>query len=185
MTPAEQRQLSKLMSLILRHEPARFGLALDGEGWVALEELLSALRRERRWQAVTEAHVREVVAASDKQRFEIMDGRIRARYGHSVAERVTYPPVVPPELLYHGTAPGSLAAIRREGLRAMGRQYVHLSTQVEQALTVGRRHAPQPVVLTVRAQEAWLAGVQFYQPEERLYLAEAVPAAFVAEELAN
>jgi RNA:NAD 2'-phosphotransferase (TPT1/KptA family) len=38
------------------------------------------------------------------------------------------------------------------------------------------------VVLIVRAREAWQAGVKFFQPEERLYLAEAVPAEFVEAE---
>jgi putative RNA 2'-phosphotransferase len=173
--------LSKLLSLILRHAPERFGLRLDEHGRVPIEELLAALRQQRGWERIGEAEIQEVVATSDKQRFEIEDGRIRARYGHSTPGRIAYPETEPPEILYHGTAPRSLPSIRSQGLQSMNRQYVHLSTTVDQALQVGRRHAPDPVVLIVRARTAWQAGVKFYRPEERLYLAEAIPPAFVSQ----
>jgi putative RNA 2'-phosphotransferase len=181
LSPKQQVQLSKFLSLILRHQPDKFGLKLDEEGFVPLADLLRVVRREKGWGYVTEEHVREVVANSDKQRFEIVGERIRARYGHSVPQRVIHPEVEPPEVLYHGTAPRSLPAIREQGLQPMKRQYVHLSTRVEQAQQVGRRHGPQPVVLTVRARSAWQAGVKFYQPEERLYLSTAIPAEFIEE----
>jgi putative RNA 2'-phosphotransferase len=179
LSPQRSTQLSKLLSLILRHQPAKFGLSLDEEGFVPFADLLAAVRRQRGWGAVTEAQIRDVVATSDKQRFEIQGEQIRARYGHSVAGRLEYPAVEPPEILYHGTSPRSLAAIRVEGLRSMRRQYVHLSVDVAQARAVGRRHSPEPVVLTVRAREAWQAGVKFYQPEARLFLAGAVPPTFI------
>jgi putative RNA 2'-phosphotransferase len=182
MTPEQRKRLSKLLSLILRHEPEKFGLALDDEGWVGLPELLTAVRQRRDWQQATEVEIQEVVESSDKQRFEIDGERIRARYGHSVPQAVSYPEVEPPELLYHGTSPEVLPAIRAEGLRSMKRQYVHLSVDTEQARAVGRRHSSRPVILTVRAREAWQAGVKFYQPEARLYLSPAVPAAFVEED---
>jgi putative RNA 2'-phosphotransferase len=183
MLSAERmRRLSKLLSLVLRHQPERCRLELDAQGFVPVGKLLAALRRERGWGDLTEEQLQEVVAASDKQRFEISGDRIRARYGHSVPERLTYPDVEPPEILYHGTSPEALPAIRAQGLRSMRRQYVHLSTSVEQARAVGRRHSGSPVVLTVRARAAWQSGVQFYRAEERLFLAEAVAAEFIREE---
>jgi putative RNA 2'-phosphotransferase len=179
---SHHRRLSKFLSLILRHEPEKFGLRLDAEGSVPLSELLAVVQRERGWERVTEEQIREVVATSDKQRFEITGDNIRARYGHSVPQPIAYAEVEPPEILYHGTSPQSLPAIRAMGLRSMRRQYVHLSTQVEQARAVGRRHSHAPVVLTVRAHAAWQAGVKFSRPEERLYLSPAIPAEFIEEE---
>jgi putative RNA 2'-phosphotransferase len=181
MSPEHRKWLSKALSLILRHEPGKFGLTLDDQGWVDLAELLAAVHRRRDWREVTEAEIREVVETSDKQRFEIGGERIRARYGHSVPQAVTYPEVEPPELLYHGTSPKALPAIRAEGLCSMQRQYVHLSTDTEQARAVGRRHCSRPVILTIRAYDAWQAGVKFFQPEARLYLSPAVPPAFIQE----
>jgi len=179
----QHQRLSKFLSLILRHQPGKLGLRLDEDGFVPLADLLAVVRRERGWEQLAEEQIREVVATSDKQRFEIRGAGIRARYGHSVPQRIAYPEEEPPEILYHGTSPPSLPAIRAQGLRAMRRQYVHLSTRVEQARAVGRRHSREPVVLTVRAHAAWQAGVQFYRPEERLYLAPAIPAEFIDEEV--
>ena len=86
----------------------------------------------------------------------------------------------PPRVLYHGTSPDALEAIRREGLRPMERQYVHLSPDPETTIRVGARHAERPVVLTVRAAEAYAVGVEFYRADEAVYLVKRVPAEFLA-----
>jgi putative RNA 2'-phosphotransferase len=179
MDTQARRRLSKFLSLVLRHQPELLGLELGEHGFVPLSEVLTAIQQRREWKGVTEEQIREVVASSDKQRFEISEGMIRARYGHSLAETIIYPEVEPPGLLYHGTSPGSLPSIFVEGLQPMSRQYVHLSTNPDQARAVGRRRSPKPVVLVVHANDAWRAGVRFYQPEERLYLATAIPSKFV------
>ena len=61
----------------------------------------------------------------------------------------------------------------------MGRQYVHLSVDQETAGQVGRRKARGPVILEVLAAEAHAAGVTFYQGNDQVWLADAVPARFV------
>ena len=177
-----EKQLSKLMSLMLRHEPEKFGLTLDEHGFAPLTDVLAAVRRKRDWSDATEEQIREVVKNSDKQRFEIQGEAIRARYGHSVEGKVAHEAIEPPEILYHGTSPNALAVIEKDGLRAMKRQYVHLSIEVEQARMVGQRHHPRPVILRVRAHEAWQNGVLFYQPEARLFLADEVPPQFIEAE---
>jgi putative RNA 2'-phosphotransferase len=175
-------KLSKLMSYALRHNPGELGLTLDAEGWVKLADLVKAISARSRWRWVQEEHIREIVARSDKQRFEIKDSRIRARYGHSRAARPTYRPVEPPPILYHGTPRRNLRAIRRHGLKAMSRQYVHLSTTPEMAHQVGRRRDQNPAMLLIRAGEAHAAGVKFGTPSgdpDDIYLVEAVPPEFI------
>jgi putative RNA 2'-phosphotransferase len=48
-------RLSKLMSLMLRHEPGKFSLLLDAEGFTPLEDLLRAAQANL--GAVTEADI--------------------------------------------------------------------------------------------------------------------------------
>ena len=36
---------SKLLSLVLRHEPQRIGITLDSAGWVGVDELLAAVHQ--------------------------------------------------------------------------------------------------------------------------------------------
>jgi putative RNA 2'-phosphotransferase len=175
-------KLSKFLSLILRHQPERFALAIDGDGWASLPEVMEILKGLPNFRWVTRADVMTVVeegSGDDKRRFEVEGNRIRARYGHSFAQPILYEPCTPPSILYHGTSQRALAAIRREGLRPMGRQYVHLSPDPETATRVGARHDERPVILTVRAAKAHAAGVVFHQADEAVYLAKHVPVEFV------
>jgi len=175
-------KLGKFLSLILRHQPERFALPLDGEGWASLSEVMEILRGLPNFRWATRADVMAVVeegSSDGKRRFEVQGNTIRARYGHSFAHPITYEPCVPPLRLYHGTSPDVWAAIRREGLRPMERQYIHLSPDSETAIRVGARHADRPVVLTIRAAEAHAAGVEFYQADEAVYLVKHVPPEFL------
>jgi len=170
--------LSKLMSLMLRHEPTRFGLALDAEGFVPLVEVLAAVRGPM--PGSTQEDIVAVVETveRDKQRFSIVDDEIRANYGHSFAERIAQTAAVPPPVLLHGTYVDALAAILREGLRPMKRQYVHLTPSVEMAMRVGARRG-KALLLAVDADAAHAAGVVFYRANENFWLVDALPAKFV------
>lgn len=173
-------QLSRTISHALRHKPEQYGLTLDEEGWVEVQDLLAALAaRRREWQHVSEADLRAMMAQSDKQRFELQDGRIRAFYGHSVLRKVERVPAVPPAVLFHGTTPQAAAAIRTGGLRPMKRQYVHLSADEVTALQVGRRRSASPVILKIDAERAHQHGITFYLGNDMVWLADAIPPEFI------
>src|SRR4051812_32747854 len=71
-------QISKFLSLALRHQPEKIGITLDPAGWVEIATLLEALAKHGK--ALTEADLRQVVETSDKRRFALSDDgrRIRA-----------------------------------------------------------------------------------------------------------
>ena len=175
-------KLSKFLAHILRHQPQRFGLPLDDEGWASLSEVMEILRGLPNFRWATRTDVTALVQQStgdDKRRFQIEGNRIRARYGHSLPHPIRYEPCTPPPRLYHATSPDALASIRREGLRPMERQYVHLSPDPETALHVGAHHADRPVLLTVRSSQAHATGVEFYRADNAVYLAKHIPAEFI------
>ena len=171
--------LSKTVSHALRHEPWVYELELDEAGWVPLDALLRALRDLRRWRDVRYDDLVRMVASSAKRRYEIDGDRIRALYGHSVPGRIALVSADPPEVLFHGTSPAAWASIRERGLVPMGRQYVHLSVDVETARQVGRRKSAEPVLLRVRAGAAARDGVRFWQGNEMTWLADGVPAEYL------
>ena len=173
-------RLSKTISHALRHKPEDYGLRLDTEGWVPIDELLSALRRRRdAWQQISTTDLERIIAESEKQRFEVRAGKIRAFYGHSTAEKIEKQPAIPPEFLYHGTTRPAANAIQREGLRSMKRQYVHLSTDERTARLVALRRTAQPVILRIAALEAHRQGVRFYPGNEDIWLADPIPPEFI------
>lgn len=178
-------KLSKFLALILRHQPERFALELDGEGWASLTEVMEILHGLPNFRGTTRA---DVISVADEgsddgsRRFEVEGSRIRARYGHSVAQPIHYDRCTPPPVLYHGTARDRLPGIHQEGLKPMERQYVHLSLERKTAVRIGARHDERPIVLTVNASDAHAAGVEFYQADEAVYLAKYVPPAFLVSE---
>ena len=172
--------LSRAISHALRHEPWLYELELDEEGWVSTELLVEALRTERsEWAALTNADIERMVERSEKKRHEMCSGRIRAFYGHSLPQRLQLAKKKPPAILYHGTTPAIAEIIRAEGLKPMGRQYVHLSADPETALRVGSRKAKEPAILEIASGLAYEVGTAFYHGNEMVWLADNVPASFV------
>lgn len=131
---------------------------------------------------ITPEELAALVAGSDKQRFafDASGARIRAQQGHSVAVDLQLVPAAPPAVLYHGTAPAALPAIRQAGLQKMSRHHVHLSPDEDTARRVGARRGP-PVLLAVDAAALHAAGGVFYQSGNGVWLVEHVPPAYMRE----
>jgi len=171
-------KLSKFLSLVLRHDPARIGLSLDTNGWAGVEDLIA--RANDHGKALTLPILERIVAENDKKRFAFSDDgtRIRASQGHSIDIELDLPPARPPEWLYHGTATRSIASIRATGLHSGDRQHVHLSLDEATATRVGQRHG-KPVVLTIRSGEMWREGHLFFLSANGVWLTSRVPAEFI------
>lgn len=177
----DRRQLvgvSRYLARHLRHRPQRIGLVLDHAGWASVEDLLACAARDG--HPLTVADLVEVVTRGDKPRYELdlEGGRIRARYGHTVAVELGLEPATPPDALYHGTVEGSVADILRRGLRPMDRRHVHLSSDVATARVVGRRRG-RPVVLSVDAGAMARSGHLFFPAAGGVWLTDHVPARFL------
>ncbi|QNK56486.1 RNA 2'-phosphotransferase [Paenibacillus sp. PAMC21692] len=169
-----EKSLSKMITKLLRHAPEQFGVVLDPvDGSCPLDILLEAVRAQPRWDWVKQEDIEQVVRHSDKQRFDIQDGRIRARYGHS-HNKVAYAPADPPSILYHGTNRKALPTIVKEGLKPMTRQYVHLSEGTHFATLAGSRRG-ELVMLEIDALIAKQSGVPFYYAGNEVWLADHVP----------
>jgi putative RNA 2'-phosphotransferase len=172
--------ISRVASHALRHAPADYGLQLDEQGWVPIDELINAMRKQgSEWASISRLDLQAMIATSAKQRHEISGDRIRAIYGHSVSTEIKYVAAPPPQVLFHGTSPRAWEAIQLEGLRPMQRQYVHLSADIATAIAVGKRKANPPIILVVSAHEALQAGNRFWLGNETIWLADFVSAAHI------
>lgn len=172
--------ISKFLSYVLRHRPDEIGITLDLNGWVPIADLLAASAAHGR--SITRSELDAVVATNAKARFAISDDglQIRASQGHSVEVDLGYQPVVPPEVLYHGTARRNLDSIRRHGLLKGCRHHVHLSPDAATARSVGSRHG-SPVVLVVRSGAMARDGMKFYRSANGVWLTDTVPYAYIEE----
>jgi len=178
VTPAEEKHLSRFLSLALRHDPTAADITLDAAGWILIEDLIQWATRMG--QPLTRDQILQIVANSDKQRFTISaDGRsLRAAQGHSVPVDLGLEHRTPPETLFHGTADISVPTILREGLKPQSRQHVHLSSDTTTARQVGRRHG-RPVVLEIQAKAAHAAGQPFWISENGVWLTTSISPKFL------
>jgi putative RNA 2'-phosphotransferase len=178
----DHEKLSKFLAYILRHNPEEFNLTLDAQGFTSVDSVWAAIQKRFPNGRYGWKDVLEIVKGdkTGKKRYEIKENRIRAMYGHNAAvTEITYRPFVPPSVLYHGTNQPALALIKLEGLKALGRQYVHLTTSADRAITVAKRRSNDIIVLEILSAEAHAAGVVFFRPEPEHFLAKAIPPEFI------
>lgn len=174
----DEKQISKLMALMLRHKPEKFGLRLDPEGWVSAKKLTKALNKETKLVFGLSV-IREIVERDDKKRYSLKgsmkDPLIRANQGHSTPSvKLNYDEKVPPEFLYHGTHHKIIDVILQEGLKKMSRHHVHLSADFATAINVGRRRG-RPHVLVLASREMYKNNYKFYLSDNGVWLTEEVP----------
>lgn len=175
----DHKKISKFLSLVLRHDPARIGIHLDEQGWTDCIALIEASNRNS--VPLNAELLEEIVRSSDKQRFAISDDktRIRANQGHSVSIELNLDKLTPPRHLFHGTVEKFIESIRTSGLEKGQRHHVHLSADIDTAAKVGERRGKH-VILIINAQEMHEAGHDFHRSENGVWLANHVPAEFIS-----
>ncbi|MDR2736141.1 MAG: RNA 2'-phosphotransferase [Gracilibacteraceae bacterium] len=167
-------RLGRFISLVLRHNPSAAGIILDQNGWADVSELLAGMNK--RGRHIDMETLERIVCENNKQRycFDETHSKIRANQGHSLDVDVQIRSCPPPAVLYHGTTKQFLESIQEQGLVRKKRQHVHLSADVETALSVGRRHGC-PVVLRIAAAAMAQDGFTFWLSENGVWLCECVP----------
>ncbi|WP_237558718.1 RNA 2'-phosphotransferase [Candidatus Methanodesulfokora washburnensis] len=180
MKNSRMERLSKLLSYILRHNPSSVGMTLDNKGFssITVEELARRIATRRGYEWVRPEHIVEVVEIDEKGRFEIKDGRIRATYGHSIdVEAGT--PTKDVEILYHGTTLRAWKMIRDQGIKPGKRRYAHLSSSIEDALSMARRHGRDVVILKIDAKAMINDGFEVRKAGKGIYLVKEVPPKYI------
>lgn len=162
-------KISRYISLILRHKPEEIGITLDEHGWANVSELLNGV-------GIDMSTLEQIVATDDKQRYSFNEDKtlIRANQGHSIPVDVELDEVAPPEYLWHGTGEKYLKDIGNMGLIPKSRLYVHLSSDTDTALTVGKRHGT-PALFRIDASKMHQDGFKFYLSKNGVWLTKHVP----------
>jgi len=180
MNNSQLVKISRYLSKHLRHQPDRLGIKLLPGGWVEVDELLAACKKNA--FPISWVQLEEVVAKNDKQRFSFdsTGTLIRANQGHSIEVDLQLESTIPPEVLYHGTGANAIALIMQTGLSKMSRHHVHLSTDIATSRNVGARHG-KPVVLAVDAAAMHQAGYIFYCSDNGVWLVDSVPPEYLQQ----
>ena len=174
------KDVSKYMSLILRHKPDAIGITLDEHGWANVDELISGIAKDNEFNMEI---LEEIVRTDEKQRYSFNEDKtlIRANQGHSIPVDVELEELVPPEILWHGTGEKYVTSIDKQGLIPKSRLYVHLSKDEETAINVGSRHG-KPVIYLVSAKKMYEDGYKFYRSVNGVWLTKGVPLQYLQKQ---
>lgn len=170
-------EISRYLSLILRHKPQVIGITLDEHGWADVEQLIEGIQKT---QPFDMEMLEEIVRTDNKQRYSFNEDKtlIRANQGHSIPVDVELKAAVPPEYLWHGTGQKYVASIDQTGLIPKSRLYVHLSADEETAVKVGSRHG-KPVVYRVLSGQMAKDGHEFFCSVNGVWLTKQVPVKYL------
>ena len=172
---------SKFLSMILRHKPEVVGIALDEHGWANVEELIEKINKVH---PLNMELLEEIVNTDEKQRYSFSKDKkfIRANQGHSIPVDVELKELLPPEILWHGSAEKYAESIGEIGLIPKSRLYVHLSKDYDTAVKVGSRHG-NPIVYKVLSGVMSRDGYSFFCSENGVWLTKEVPVKYLEQML--
>jgi len=164
------KQLAKLISYILGHKPAEFGLVPDRDGFVKIKEFLKAACEEDGLTYIRRSHIDEILIILSDPPIEIKDNFIRATHrdklpGYSPAQTL-------PKLLYTCVRKKAYPFVLDKGIFPMGFGRVILSSEPEMAERMGKRKDRMPILITVQTRKSIEEGTLFYEAGDTLYLAE-------------
>lgn len=180
MNKNNDENLGRFISLILRHHPETIGITLDKNGWAKVSELIYGMNKA--CKNIDMITLERIVKENNKKRYIFNEDKtkIRANQGHSINVDVELKEANPPNILYHGTASRFLDGIKTKGILKGGRQYVHLSKDIETAISVGKRHG-NPIVLKIDVLKMQKDGYIFYISENGVWLSSEIPYKYIIE----
>jgi len=165
-------KISKFLSGLLRHFPEKFNVVLDKDGWAELSTIMEILKRR---YGIDKETLELIVKLDEKERFEIRDNKIRARYGHTVRVNINWSesPIIPKKL-YHGTSLRNLKSIMSEGIKPMRRLEVHMVNDPKEAYRVALRHGKDPIILEIDTSKVIRKGIKI-RKKGKVYTADYIP----------
>jgi len=166
-------ETSKKLSWLLRHGAPSQGVAMDAAGWVAVDDVLKALRMPR-------SLLEQVVEENTKNRLELKGDRVRASQGHSLEGmpvtleglEASWEELRGDASIWHGTSVDAARSIAGEGIRPAARTHVHLTDALESA--VGKR-ANVDLMLEVSPARLRAEGYRVFKSQNGVVLVRRVP----------
>jgi len=181
MNDSELSSLSRILAGALRHFPEKFGLMMDGKGWVEISELLDAIGSSRsgfRW--LRKKHIEALVNTDPRGRYQIDGGMIRATYGHTIDVNLDDLPLADNEEFFYPVTEEEAEMIVEGGLHPTDRKKVHLSGSIEKAMEAGRVRTEDPLILKIDGKKAIKDGLKIYRAGKDVFVTNEIDAKYIS-----
>jgi len=182
MNEKELNSLSRILAGALRHFPEKFGLMMDGKGWVDISSLIDAIGTGRsgfNWLKVH--HIEALVSTDPRGRYQIDGGMIRATYGHTIDVNLDDLPIAEIDEFFYPVTEEEIDIILEGGLHPIDRKKVHLSGSIEKATEAGKVRTEDPLILKIDGKKAKKAGLKIYQAGKDVFITDAIDAKFISK----
>jgi putative RNA 2'-phosphotransferase len=182
MNEKELNSLSRILAGALRHFPEKFGLMMDGKGWVDILSLIDAIGTGRSGFNWLKAHHIEALVSTDPRgRYQIDGGMIRATYGHTIDVNLDDLPLAEIDEFFYPVTEEEIDIILEGGLHPIDRKKVHLSGTVEKAIEAGKVRTDSPLILKIDGKKAKKAGLKIYQAGKDVFITDAIDVKFISK----
>ena len=180
MSDREANSLGRILALVLRHAPEKFGVEMDLNGWVNSRELSEAIQNQRRhFHWLRGWHFEAIANADTKGRYQVEGEMIRATYGHSIELELDLPTDDIPEALYWPCDPDTVATHMEYGITAGDRKHVHLSKTISNAMEAGHVRISRPAILEIDTTRAIADGHTIWRAGTTVFLCEEMPSEYL------
>jgi putative RNA 2'-phosphotransferase len=180
MSDRESNSLGRMLALVLRHAPEKFGVEMDLNGWVNSRELSESIQKQRRhFHWLRGWHFEAIANADTKGRYQVEGEMIRATYGHSIELELDLPTDNIPEALYWPCETEAVDTHLELGITAGDRNHVHLSKTIANAMEAGHVRISRPAILEVDTTRAIADGQIIWRAGTTVFLCEEMPADYL------
>ena len=180
MNDNEMSWFGRTFTGILRHFPEKFGLYMDENGWVDIDEIIDNVRSKNprsRW--LRPEHIIALVKTDEKGRYQIKMNKVRATYGHSLEITLDLPTDNIPEQLFYPSSPEESEILLEVGIRHSDRAMVHLSDTKISAREAGSHRVNNPTILQVDTIPAIENGVVIQRGGNHVYVTDFIPSEYL------
>jgi putative RNA 2'-phosphotransferase len=175
MSDQELERIGRIMAGVLRHFPERFGLQMDGHGWVELRAFVDSVRQGKpHYHWLRPHHIVAIVETDPKGRYQLDGGMIRATYAHSVEVNLDDLPDANTDELYFPCSEEELDILLEHGLKPTDRKKIHLSGTVEKAVGAGKARIENPIILSIDVAKMSKDGQKVKRAGKAVYIADLV-----------
>ena len=185
----QNTSLSKFMTKILRHKANDYGLNIDNEGFVKINDLIDYINKKKYGIANIDL-IKEIVEIDkneSKGRFYIDEKfeKIRANQGHSIQvknlelKKITLENVQNYGLIVHGSYIKHKNSIEQNGLKKLSRIHIHMTDlMTEKGFSLMRQNINMQVV--VNLVECIKDGLEFFESTNNVILSkDDIPAKYL------
>ncbi|CAK7913323.1 tRNA 2'-phosphotransferase [[Candida] anglica] len=192
MSSKREVQISKALSLLLRHSAVKENIEIDQDGFVLLDTILNHNRIKTHKATLEE--IKSIVENNDKKRFRIETRGdqlyICANQGHTIKEvgegNLTQLVNLEdfPSVIIHGTYKKHLPLIMKTGLSRMGRNHIHFTfeeTNESKVISGMRKGCNALIYLDI--PKCIESGLQFYKSSNNVILCAGNDKGFISPDL--